>query len=249
MTIFALNILISIALAHVTCFIIIAAIPRISRRLDTLVDNGDSRVEGIDKSVKILLDNSVVALNNQNLVLGRLSVLQLAARSRRERGLEDGLQVPAATSGHMRTHQPKQIASNGTPPQQAQTRARTVSDGEMADQPRQQEARILRTGFGRNDLVHVWSRDQTSLHKSPEDQLFMRMLSSAEGNGRRNLQEGANVPSSIQSWPESTQRIHVQPSQNEAGAAGEDNSLLSIRFYTGSTKEERRIKLARSHTE
>jgi hypothetical protein len=187
-----------------------------------------------------------MALNNQDLVLERLSVLQLAERSRRERGLEDGLQVPAheraATSGHMPAlydvyapllHQPTQLASNGTPPPQAKAHAQIIGrlDGEMADQPRKQEARI-RSGFVKNDLVQVWNRDQTSKHQSPQDQLFacMRMRSSDEGNGQRNLQEGTNVLASTQSWHTSTQstpQIHVPACGNEAGASGEDNTLLS----------------------
>lgn len=119
-----------------------------------------------------------MALNNQDLVLERLSVLQLAARSRREQGLEDGLQLPA----------------------------------------HEKEARI-RSGFVKNDLVQVWNRDQTC----------MRMRSSDEGNGRRNLQEGTKVQASTQSWhtsTESTPQI-VPASGNEAGASGEDNTLLS----------------------
>lgn len=184
-----------------------------------------------------------MALNNQDLVLERLSVLQLAARSRREQGLEDlPAHERAATSGHMPAlydvyapllHQPTQLASNGTPPPQFKAHALIIGrlDGEMADQPRQKEARI-RSSFVKNDLVQVWNRDQTSKHQSPQDQLFacMRMRSSDEGNGRRNLQEGTNVPASTQSWhtsTESTPQIHVPASGNEAGASGEDNTLLS----------------------
>ena len=185
----------------------------------------DKSMQLMDKSMQLIRENTAAALTTQNLVLERLSALQIVARSRRDKAHADGAKGPAhdehmpAIPSLYSTYTPEatQRASPLAVKRRVSGRPRGPQDG--AEQPRQRHPSSnekpkgsLVFGNGRplsaeNDLVQVWKRGHTPELGGPEDQdLSTQTLSwrPEERDSQGMTHQGTRATASTQSMPATT---------------------------------------------